>query len=240
MKKLLHITTVVLLFIGQYIQAQDLEAFKDAFAKSATYYKTQPHYILNVSYAFYEDTAKQSPDEAMDGRVIKKGADYYSKIDQTEFVYVGGTFVKINHQEKALLYGKNKQEAPVTPIPIDQLLALCKDAKQITQAGNLVFDIALQPQFGLPYSSMRLELDKDTYAIQKQEIYLAAGQAYPWQGLRSKVSETPAKMVITLTEVPFNEEVSQEVFQLTNYIRQGRELRPAQSLTAYALYDATK
>jgi len=240
MKKIYIIIGLLVCGCTQLGMAQDLAAFQSAFAKSAAYYKTLDAYALAMKYGFYEDEDQKMPDERLGGTVIKANGNYYSKIDQTEFVYVDQEFVKINHQEKAVLYGvMGSQKQPVAPIQITQILGLCKDAEMTKSTDKLIFDVVLHAQFGLPYNRMRFELNAETYAIVQQEIYLAAGQPYPWQALRTKVSETPSKMVITLTETPTGD-APDTLFQLSNYIRKGKEISLSKKLTAYTLYDATK
>ncbi len=235
----LLILNVLCICAGQSLLGQDLEVLKSAFAKSTEYYEQQDSYALEMVCTFYEDTSISLPDEKLTGKFIKSRENYYSKIDQTETIYSNGEYVKINHEERALLYGKtNLSSQSKVPIALEPLLDLCDNVLIVPDDNAFVFEIDLKKNLGLSYSKVRLELSKQTYTIKKQILYFDAGHAYPGQGIHQNKIETPSKMEIIIDEVFLD--IDQSIFSMSNYIRKGNPISLSNKLASYTFYNTTK
>jgi len=222
------------------LNAQDLDSFKESLIKSSSYYKVKNDYVLEVDYSFYKDKNQSIPDEIMQGSMVRKGSDFYYKVDQTEFIFTQGDFVKVNHQEKALLYTRSSSTPSQVsdPLQIEGLVNICKDVTQIKDGDLEIFDLSFHPQLGIPYKRVRIILDSTSHAILEQEIYFFEGRAYPWHKLGDKISATPGKIVIKLKETSMSADNS--LFKISNYINKGAKVSLSEKLKGYTLFNTTK
>lgn len=228
------VLTILLLSLS--INAQDLEEFKELFLKTEAYYKNSDMYSLKVTYQFFEEGNVEAL-ETMQGVIKKKGTDYYSKIGPTEFVYLGQVFLKINHEEKAVLYSKIKDKKTQTPVEVTSLLGYFKKATVVKNKETYTCILTFKKLAILPYKKMILVIDADNYTIIKQELYMLPDKSFPLQGSRDKTKA--GKVVINL--IPQHKKQNfASVFNLSNYIVGNDEVRLSNKLSTFKLYNTNQ
>ena len=238
MKRSKHSLIIGLLLLGICgLQAQDMDFFKELFSKTESYYKNTREYALKVDYQFFEEGKPTQAIETLHGNIQKKGDNYYSKIDQTEFIYIGKTFLKINHLQKAVLYAPIAEDRMLTPIDISSLFAYFEKVNIHEEKGSFVCELTFKPIETIPYKKMILFLDRSTYAIKKQELYMLPGKSYPGQASREKTKA--GKIVISLFPQK-NKRDSSNLFNLSNYLLTNNGLSLSPKLSAYKLYNTNQ
>lgn len=216
----------------------DTERFKELFSKTENYYKNTEAYSLEVLYQFFEDGKHLEATETMSGAISKKGDNYYSKIGPTETIFLEDSYLKINHDEKAVLYSKTQDKKGATPVEVTSMLGFFEEIQIMEKNGNYVCDLSFKKIDIMPYKKMVIVIDADTYAIKKQELYMHAGKSYP--GMTAGNQKTVAgKMVITFSAMTKKEGVSSH-FKKSNYLIEGNELTLSNNLASYKLYDTTQ
>ncbi len=217
--------------------AQDLEHFKALFSKTENYYKNTAEYSLKVSYQFFEIGKNGRALESLAGKIRKKENNYYSKIDQTEFIYIDQTFLKINHQQKAVLYAPIADPKTVTPVEVTALLEYFDRVDICEDQAATVCELHFKTNKTIPYEKMVLHLDPKSHAIRKQELYMLPGKTYPGQANREKTKA--GKVVITLLPeaIPKN---GDQIFERSNYLLSSTTPRLSKKLSAYKLYNTNQ
>ncbi len=217
------------------LAAQDLEQMKNLFAQTEQYYQNAEQYSLSVSYEFFEDQNPQQAVESLSGRILKKAGNYYSKIGPTEFVYIGQSFLKINHQQKAVLYSALAEEKALTPVELTSLIEHFEKAELRETSNSLICELKFKTNKIIPYEKMLIFLDPNSYAIQKQELHLLPGRSYPGQANRSKT--VAGKLVIEFTP-DLVQNTDTDLFVLSNYLRLGDEISLAKPFSSYQFYQS--
>jgi hypothetical protein len=226
-----------------HAQDDDTRRFKKILGKTESFYKDADSYALKVVYEFFEKENASVALETIQGAIQKKGTNYYSKIGPAELIYLDDVFLKINHDEKAVLYSKlpdnsdNKTKI-VTPVEITSLLGYFDCIQVMEENKTFICDLSFKKIDMLPYNKMVLVIDKNTYAIKKQELYMIAGKTYP--GMAASTQKTLAgKMVITFTTLNKGS-VAPTLFKKSNYIIEGRAVSLSNKLASYKLYNTTQ
>ena len=234
MKK--HIYTFalfLLLGLGTVIAQNGLEKFQTLMAKTEAYYQEREHYTYDVSYAFYnEGTA--IPAEELTGKVHKNGKHYYSKIGNTEFLYAAHEFVKVNHDEQAILYSSIEETQNFTPVQLNGLMGHFERIKTIKKGNEIRCEITFKKNPSMPYSGMSLVLDAKTHALKKQELFLLEGKVYPWMSSGLKRTEA-GKIAISFRE----KETEKQGIKISNYIDKSSGIALTQQFNNYKLYNTT-
>lgn len=143
--------------------------------KVKIFYEQKNSYSLNTSYTLYQDDNSNRILESYKGKIVKTDDVMYSKIQDTEFIQFSEALLKINHSEKAMLYANtNLSKGSNTPIDLSNFMNTgFKSSNIIVNNDNYIIELQAKEINFLPYSKIRIYIDKESYAIQKQELFLA-------------------------------------------------------------------
>lgn len=237
-KKFLLFFIIIQSFSSGICWGQDgIPRFMEIFQKTEKFYKERTTYSLDVTYQFFDSKQLKTATETLTGRIEKKGTNYYSRIGPTEIIYLDDIFLKINHEEKAMLYAKVPNKKMTTPVDITALADYFKTAT-IKQKGNFIFcNVTFKEKSNIPYTKMLMVLDSKNYSIVKQELYMLPGFKYPSQAAANKKS-TEGKMVIIFS--PTNARNGINVFDISNYLKNTSKISLSSKLSSYQLYNTTQ
>lgn len=225
------------LFIIENCLAQgDISHFKEIFSKTEKFYKERSSYSLDVTYKFFDLKIPTTATETLKGHIEKNGDNYYSKIGPTEFIYLDDIFLKINHDEKAVMYSKVPNRKMTTPIDITALTDYFKSVKILNKNNTLMCEVIFKEKPHLPYTKMIMVLDSKNYSIIKQELFMLPGVSYPSIAAGNKKT-TEGKMEISFSP---NTSKRTDVFNKSNYLKNSSTVSLSNKLSSYQLYNTTK
>ncbi len=173
MKKYILIVAGLLLYVTSYSQSKI--TVDELLNKVKIFYEQKNSYSLNTSYTLYQDDNSNRILESYKGKIVKTDDVMYSKIQDTEFIQFSEALLKINHSEKAMLYANtNLSKGSNTPIDLSNFMNTgFKSSNIIVNNDNYIIELQAKEINFLPYSKIRIYIDKESYAIQKQELFLA-------------------------------------------------------------------
>ncbi len=225
---------VVVIGFSWVCEGQELEAVTEILSKVEAQYFSNNAYNLEVLYEYFEPCQGTQAIETMEGQIIKDGSNYYSRINHTESIFIDSDYLKINHDEKAVLYSAIDAEQRPTPVELSKLAEYFISAEVFEQGDIAKFVMMFKKSNVIPYSKMVLEINLKTFTIQKQELYLIAGQQMP--GGQNPLAKTSEGIVsITFKERPFTKDLSKR-FLISDYIKKESEVSLSKKLTTYSLY----
>jgi len=234
MRLIKHYLFILVIGASWIGQAQELEAVTEILSKVEARYFSSETYNLEVLYEYFEPSKGDLSIETMTGQIIKDGSNYYSRIQNTESLFIDSDYLKISHDEKAVLYGSIGQGERPSPVELSKLAEYFSSA-QVFQDGDIAsFELMFKESQMIPYSKMVLKVNLKTFAILKQELYLIAGQHMP--GGQNPLAKTEEGIVsVTFKERPYSKELSKR-FLISDYIKKGPQISLSKKLATYQLY----
>lgn len=223
--------------IENCLAQEDILRFKEIFSKTEKFYKERSNYAQDVTYQFFDLKNPTIATETLRGSIEKKGDNYYSKVGPTEFIYLDDIFLKINHEEKAVMYSKVPNKKMVTPIDITALTDYFETVKISDKNNSILCEVVFRQKSNLPYTKMVIVLDSKNFSIIKQELYIIPGVSYPSISAGNRKT-TEGKMVISFS--PSITSKKTDVFNKSNYLKNTSKISLSNKLSSYQLYNTTK
>lgn len=228
---------LLLIFLGFNSKAQDKSQSLEILKKAGETYKTG-NYGLLLNYTL--KTYNEKVIESYKGVSLRNGNNFYSKIGETEFIQEGTKFLKINHDEKAILYAISN-ESPSQPILEFNDLVEMFDKVDLLDKGNyFIIKLIAQKPTQLPYHSVSIYINKAEFTIFKEILELAVD--VPVRTNTGKESYQPAYIELTIKEQPqLIKNFDHNKFLINNYIQTvNKDATPIASLKNYQFIDTTK
>ncbi|MAY21701.1 MAG: hypothetical protein CMC74_02875 [Flavobacteriaceae bacterium] len=225
MKKLLvkPIYLVVLFFFTaweSHAQKKDSPTVEDLLQKTVLFYESQPTYSVDLTYRLFRDTISPKTIEEYGGLFQKQGKNTYLKIDQTEFLNNERASLKVNHDQKAMLFSSPKNEAQaisLSPLQIRQYLKSFSKKEVYSSKGAWVCKLSTPIFTQLPYGTIWIFINKKTYAIEKQRMELTAPKGYKDE----KGNFTMHRKYLEIVFSNFSETLENSArLKLSNYVHQ--------------------
>ncbi|WP_299883974.1 hypothetical protein [uncultured Lacinutrix sp.] len=145
----------------------------DVFNKSQAQFVDNSDYKVALEYTLYRNKKEPITIDKYLGVLIKKDKDTYVKINTTEMLTTGSTFIKINHKQKAMEYTTiNDNTLIQNPIAIENYLKYFATKKMSIEDNSITCVLTVPKLTQLPYGSITLTFNKQTYSLQKQTIEL--------------------------------------------------------------------
>lgn len=234
MRSLTKIALFVAICLTASVQGQDLEAVTKILEQVEARYFNSEHYTMDVLYEYYEPGTSSEAIESMEGLIVKDGSNYYTRIHNTETLFIDSDYLKINHDEKAVLYGLIDQNQRPAPIELSKL-AEYFTAVSVSQDGDISrFELQFKESQLIPYSKMAIEVNQNTFEIVKQDLYLIEDRQMP--GGQNPLAKTNKGIVsISFKEKPFSQAHANR-FLLSDYITKGAQVSLSKKLATYSLY----
>ncbi len=233
---------VVLTFLGCYMLTYAQQTSLSAtvlLEKVRQSYDKEKVYSFNVRYELFNNPTATVPEEFYTGRIIRNGNQNYSKINNTEFIQFANAYLKINHDEKAILYANSPASEIKNITDLTSFLSYLKTSNVKQEGNTYVCELIAKEVTALPFSKMELYIDAKNFKIKKQVSYLFQQSTFK----DKNGVETMSNRRLELTFSNFSKTVGEidKVFRLNNYVTvSANTINPSKTLEAYELYNASK
>ncbi len=129
---------------------------------------------MNLTYSLYKGKETNKPIEQYQGKLIQFKKSTYLKIHETETVYNNSFFVKVNHNEKEMIY-RNTQSKQVLNNPMDlaQILNYFESGELQDKGTYWEFNLIPKSSNLFPISKMTFQVHKKTHLPIKQIYFYA-------------------------------------------------------------------
>jgi outer membrane lipoprotein-sorting protein len=199
------------------------EEAKQVLEKFKKHYFSLENYQANVAYKIYKGHESKVPYEISKGVYFKKGDNLYSKINEVEIINTINHYLKVNHQEKAVLLANgSKKPKNVNEFNIEELLKYL-DIDSFKQT-DLSWEIVLKskPITQLPFSSLKIVIDKKTLNLKKQVFFYFRKMDFSKQ--LKKTDNAQVKLEVNYSNYKLNSfSVSDYVFNIKRYLKKTKD-----------------
>lgn len=231
MNKVLSYSICILIFICSIsAYSQENKQLTTIFQKVSEAYTNPERISLNFSYKLYTTYKSPIVSEQYIGYYFKTKTESYMKIHNTEFMQAKGISLKVNHDQKAMLVGKNSAEiAAATPTNISGYLKYFKTKNLSSDGNNWICTLETSLYTQLPYGKIVVYVNKRTYKIEKQILYLLDKASY-------KNKNGIIKQDYPRLEITISDRNSFDVFNINTFITMhGQNYLPSKKYSNYKL-----
>ena len=239
-RKIKYPLLTLILFLGSITlnYAQEITA-KETFNKIESYYKTIDILDIEMEYKMFRGYTGTNLTESYKGTMYKN--EGVSKIDilGSEIIDLPEAKLIINKEAKTVTYHKKyNKETQSSPVDISMFLKFYKEASTKVKGNTIVHEMVLKKgiQIPVPYSKIVVYVDKNSYQMQKQELYLST--KVPFIDKNGKEAPDLARMEIKFKTNP---NPSKKVPKLKDYVQidANKKVRLSQNYAAYKIIDQT-
>jgi len=222
----------ILLFVCQYAVA--LEA-KDVIAKMQKVYNKEAHLEYDCTYELFKGHKSNTVETSYKGFVYRNKTNVYQKIDQTEFVYASDFFLQINHEEKAVVLGLAQRTVNLD-VDMNTALKECSKLEMELKDGYYSITMLIKHTSSLPFSVVKLRIDKDKYFLERLDLYYSSVQDFSEDS--KTIDEAQPHLRISFKEPKLNPKTKNSYFTLSTYFKtEDKRLTPVGIITGYELID---
>jgi len=233
---------VVVFSINTSIIAQegcDLKEAKIIVNKVKTAYDTTSQYSVDVEYTMFDGADSTNILEQYSGTMIRRNNDFYSKIHHTESLQIANEYIRVNHQEKAILYAVQKeQNTAITGVNLEGLFKNFEKATLTENSSGYKITFMAPPISQSPYNVVVLEIDKHKYRLKKQTLFFS-GQI-PIKTASGVEKDSNPRLEIVFNNFSTKETIDTSRFQLSSYMnKKSKDYKPSGVLKNYQFIDTT-
>ncbi|WP_428741574.1 hypothetical protein [Tenacibaculum sp.] len=219
--KLTKIT--VLLFFASFSSIIAQNNVKNVLELYKSRVEKDKEYQVNLTYKIYKGHSETLAYEVQKGTFYKKLNNSYTNLSNVEIINTANTYLKINHDEKAILIDNGVEKPEDLHLGLEELFKYL-DAK-IIEEDSKIWKIKLTPKGSitqLPFNQLIIELDKRTYRLKRQLFYYLAKMNFS-DDLR-KSDEANVKLEVLFDGYKTsNLEALNKVFTIERYIKKEKE-----------------
>lgn len=229
--------TLAIIVLNIKVHAQSNELSVDLlFTKVRQAYESKNNYSLNLKYELFKDSITRKVEEFYTGKFIKNQEGIYSKVHNTEFIQIEDTYLKINHDEKAMLYKKqvlNNKNNELIDLTV--FLNHFEKTKVSLKQDVYICELKSKKISTLPYNKVVAYISAKDFTINKQILYLSQQSAFK-NAQGQKVISNP-RLEITVNNSNTN---TANIFSISKYVTVvGNQVKPSNNLKTYQLIKAT-
>lgn len=217
--------------------AQELSAV-ETLKKVETYYKNVAILDIEMEYKMFRGVTGNNITESYKGTMYKYGD--ISKVDilGSEIVQLPEAKIIVNNDNKTVMYSKAKS-GTITGSPVDMssFLKFYKGTSTRLQGNTIILEMTqTNVHIPLPYNKIILYIDKTTYQIKRQELYLST--KVPFVDENGKGVPDSARMEISFKPNP---KPVNKVPQLKDYVLIGSNntIKLSNNYANYTILDQT-
>ena len=169
------------------------------------------------------------------GFLCRNGKEVYQKINNTEFIYGSDFFLKINHNEQALVLGL-AQDNINQEIDMATLFEHC--VKKTAVDKGSYYAITLEYKYGspTPFGVVKMRIDKNSYHLLQLDLYYRNSQDF--STVQGKRDMAQPHLRIKFGEIKVGGTPKDELFEYSNYIETKKNmLHPTGECKGYTLID---
>ncbi len=226
-----------LLLFSNIVSAQktsDEEKIKELFLKCQKKYETQKSFALDINYKLFTNYKSTTISEEYNGRIIKKGEDYYSKIDLTEFIKLKDVYIKIDNEAK-LIQIENDSEIPDQVYNLTNLLANFTVFELTSTADHWICTMKGPEITFVPYGKAIVYISKKDNAITKQILFLLQKSSFTDSKGKKSVDFPRLEIILSSPKAKVEEGLK---FDIKNYFfKKNNTIVPAKQYKNYKIVD---
>lgn len=222
-----------LLFFGAVVQAQ--KTALEVLEKASEKYNKETYVSYSSTYKLFLDYTTQKVHEQYTGRVLRKNNTTYVKIKETEFLTFDDCVLKINHDQKALIYQKKEDANEEVPFSLSGYLKGFQVAFGEQSKDYYICEIKPPKISQIMMSKAIVYIRKSDLSLQKQKIYFV--EKMESKDSNGKIILTTPRLEIEYLEKPKKNEEDDFLVTKSNYVKESRnELQFSKRLATYKLY----
>lgn len=208
--------------------------------KVKDHYETQAQYNVAVKYAMYDGYEGALVLETYDGVLVKNNNDFYSKIYNTESLQLASHFVKVNHDEKALLYGKvNGESKKNNGLNLEILFQNFNKAIVKEKEASYLIEMMAPEISQSPYGKAILEINKSDYSLKKQVLFFS--NTIPVKTQNGGEKFTNPRLEVVFSNFSVNNDQYKSKFNLSSFVSLSKTGNNTSSrLKDYQFIDTTR
>lgn len=201
--------------------------------------KVQQAYSTRVSYKsvykLYKTHKSRDVHSSYNGEVYGDDGLLYQKIKNTEFVYAKDFFIKVSHEERAMVLDMAQQSAQMEA-NLNKALEQCSSSDIIEQDDYYTLIFRFKPTSTMPCSILKLRVDKKKYILQRMDIYYSYMQDFSTD-YRTKDLSMP-HLRVEFKETNLKPKAREGIFEMATYLKSNKSmLTPVGKCTGYELID---
>ncbi|PKP12509.1 MAG: hypothetical protein CVU08_10145 [Bacteroidetes bacterium HGW-Bacteroidetes-3] len=213
-----------------------LPSAKESIDKIEAYYKTVNPLNLELTYTMYKGVTGNQITESYKGSIYKNKTISSMKVLGSEVLQFSEVQLLIDNEQKTVIYKKNEHHfLEKSPLDMSSFLAYYKEASAVIKEHHLVYEMILKNiSIPVPYNRIVLYINMDTYAIEKQELYLS--NKVPFFDKEGKQTDDIGRMEITFQS---SSNPIKDAPKLQDYVLLKPELQLVQRYANYTIIDQT-
>ncbi|WP_378175194.1 hypothetical protein [Aquimarina sp. SS2-1] len=240
-----YINTIIILysffFSGEMnAQQTDLDKAKVIIEKVKNFYDNQSKYQVNVNYTLFDGLESTSILESYEGVIVKNDQNFYSKIHNTESLQISENYVKVNHDEKAVMYGKaDEKNKPTTALNLELLFRNFNKAIIKEKEALYIIEMMAPSISQSPYRKVVLKITKNDFRLEKQILFFSSTIPVKTQNGNEKL--TNPRLEVVFTNFSQNDTEYQGKFNFSSFVllsKTGNRISP--NLKHYQFIDTTR
>jgi len=239
-RKYKYILSIVFISMGFCASFSQQDSASDVLKKVSSYYQTLDAYSLDIEYAMYKGYTGKNLTESYNASIYKNEGVTQLKVLGSTILQFSKAQLTINDANKTLIYNEiSNKELNQSPLDISAFLNFYKEVSNTISKNVLTLEMVLQSStIPIPYSKVILHVDKNTYALKKQELFLST--KVPFVDKEGKSTEDVGRLEITF-QSKTNDINQIQVPKLEDYIvlKPNKQVRLTQAYAAYTIIDQT-
>lgn len=209
----------------------------EVLKKASERYEKEDYMTFNTQYTLFLDYTTKNPHEQYKGMVLKKGKTSYFKIKDTEFVSFNDYGLKINHEKKAALIEKGRQQIEQSPLSIDSYLKGFKIVMKESSPDYYICELTPDKISQLMIAKIILYIKKSDYSINKQQFYFL--EKMESEDKTGKVVQTTPRLEVVFSPRTKNAKGDDMLLKKENYFTlKNNQPVLAKRLSKYQLYQS--
>lgn len=194
------------------------QSFDEVFQKGLDQMKDKQAYEVNTAYKLYRGIDGTKVFEEYSGILSKKGTSTYQRLGGMELLNTDSYLVKLNHDDKEILVGKNANTVSTEMSTMDISLILQYFEKGTIQDRGNSYELEFNGKPGneLKIGKLLIHLNKKTNLISKQVVffsYVTDFSAYDPNTLKKDFDLT--RLEISYSN--FKENINENNFNIERY-----------------------
>ena len=174
-RKLKHQLSIIILLCCYLSVSAQKPIASETLKKVETYYKSLKAFDFQMKYTMYKGYTGNHVTESYEGTMCKNGAVSQIKILGSEIVQFPDVQLILNKENKTLQYNKTSNHVnQKSPVDVSAFLNFYKETVTDIKDDTIIHEMVLKnTQVPIPYSKIVIYVNKNTYEIEKQILYLA-------------------------------------------------------------------
>lgn len=228
---------LILFLAGTGLKATASDA-KDVILKMQAVYGKDVRMEYNATYELFKGHKSNTVENTYKGYVYRDKSSTYQKINETEFVYASDYFLKVNHEQKAMVLERAQKNINLD-IDLDKSLKECSNVSMELVGNYYQVTLIFKPGSSSPFSVVKLRIDQKSYHLLQLDLYYTAQIDFSEDSRKPDYNQSHLK--IKFTDIKINPKAKSQLFSLASYVKTSNNLMsPTGKCEGYQLTDNRK